>query len=135
MVCTGAARLPEALAEAVRANRAQLLSHAAGGGGAAPESTGAATSESHPSNAVTSGALAAEPAAVDAVLVVGCLYSLPAADLYRRSVPFSAAREGECRCCGGTRFWRLKAQAPWICARCHPNEVAMVLPTTEVRDA
>jgi len=30
-----------------------------------------------------------------------------------------------CRCCGGRRFWRLRATVrrsagPWVCPRCHP---------------
>jgi hypothetical protein len=104
----------EAIIEALRAAKPSILAALQGAAADAP---------------------APESAAVDAVLIDGRLYSRPAAELLRRSVPFVAAREGECRCCGGAKFWRLCAKAPWTCARCHPNKAAMSLPTTEMRDA
>lgn len=43
-------------------------------------------------------------------------------DVLARSEPFCApVSDVECRCCRGTRWWRLRAGCPWVCARCYPS--------------
>jgi hypothetical protein len=54
----------------------------------------------------------------------GVLYSPAAADLFRRSLPFSAEPIPRCGGCGGERMWRLRDGCPWVCARCHPTDLA-----------
>jgi len=92
IVCRGKARLPGELVEAIREHRDELLLILDG-------DTDAAVDES-------------------VIEIDGRWFDRDAAELYRKSIPFSAAGD-ECRCCAGDRFWRLNPKTPWICARCH----------------
>jgi ribosomal protein L37AE/L43A len=63
--------------------------------------------------------------AAEWVEINGQWFSPAAADLHRRSVPFSAeAACDRCMGCSGTRWWRLRAGCPWVCANCSPSNRA-----------
>jgi len=125
LVCTGPAEPSPEIRAAIRQHKDELLRQLLENAQAQAEAASGERPTTEPADHVEAGigdcGAAREPGAW--VEIFSKHYSPAAADLYRRSVPFTgAAANDRCWSCSGTRFWRLRDGCPWVCARCHPSD-------------